>query len=51
LKQKISSLELVPSGGGCFEVFADRERLWSKLETGAFPEPTAILDAVSERVA
>ncbi len=49
LKQRVASLELVPSGGGCFEVTVDGERIWSKLETGEFPEENAILDDVAAR--
>jgi selT/selW/selH-like putative selenoprotein len=40
----------VPAGGGCFEVFVGKERIWSKLETGEFPEPEAMLEAVADRV-
>lgn len=40
----------MPAGGGCFEVSVDDERIYSKLETGEFPEPEAILDDVLARV-
>jgi selT/selW/selH-like putative selenoprotein len=36
----------VPGGGGRFEVFVDGRRIWSKLESGEFPEPQAMLDQV-----
>ncbi|MCC7138773.1 MAG: Rdx family protein [Planctomycetes bacterium] len=49
LKQKIRVLELEPSGGGCFEVHVDGREVWSKLKTGEFPEPEAILAAVGGR--
>jgi selenoprotein W-related protein len=39
-------LELEPSGGGCFEVHVDGRKVWSKLETGEFPEPNDVLAAV-----
>ena len=51
LKQKISTLELQPLGGGCFEVFVDGEQIYSKLETGEFPEEAEILGAVEALVA
>ena len=51
LKQKVSSLEMVPSGGGCFEVSVDGEKVYSKLATGEFPDPKAVVRAVTERVA
>ena len=40
---------MVPAGGGCFEVFVDDDRVYSKLETGEFPEEDEILSAVSAR--
>ena len=50
LKQKISSLSLEPAGGGVFEVFVDGERIYSKEETGEFPDPAHILAEVTRRV-
>jgi selenoprotein W-related protein len=44
-------LELIPSGGGAFEVFVDGNKIYSKLETGVFPDERVILDEVMERVA
>jgi selenoprotein W-related protein len=46
LKQDISSLKLVPSGGGVFEVSVNGKKIFSKKETGQFPDPEAILKAV-----
>jgi selenoprotein W-related protein len=37
-KQKIENLSLEPSGGGCFEVTVDGQLVYSKLQTGDFPE-------------
>lgn len=45
-KQRIASLEMVPSGGGCFEVDVDGERIYSKLETSEFPDEGAIIDQI-----
>ena len=36
-------LELVPSGGGVFEVDVDGERIHSKKKTGRFPDPARIV--------
>jgi selenoprotein W-related protein len=47
LKQKIRTLTLEPSGGGCFELHADGKKIWSKLETGEFPDEQAILATLS----
>ncbi len=46
----MTAFELVPSGGGCFEVAVDGETIWSKLETGEFPDDRVVLDRVRERV-
>lgn len=37
-KDKISALRLVPAAGGKFEVSVDGQLIYSKLETGSFPE-------------
>ena len=47
LKQKISVLELEPSGGGCFEVHVDVREVHSKLKTGDYPENDAVLKAIT----
>jgi selenoprotein W-related protein len=48
-KQDVSEMILVPDEGGKFEVFADDERIYSKLETGEFPEPGSIIQALESR--
>jgi len=48
LKQKISSFELEPSSGGCFELTVDGKVLYSKIETDEFPDES---DIVSKLVA
>jgi selenoprotein W-related protein len=37
-KQKVQSLTLVPSRGGCFELKVDGKLVYSKLQTGEFPD-------------
>jgi selenoprotein W-related protein len=44
-------VELVPSGGGVFEVDVDGEPLHSKRRTGGFPKPAGIVAALRERAA
>jgi len=51
LKSHISSLELVPGGGGVFDVALDGEQIYSKHQTGEFPDEGAILALVQARVA
>jgi selenoprotein W-related protein len=48
LKQGIAALELVPSGGGCFEVSVNSDLVYSKLQTGEFPEKSDVLRRVRE---
>ncbi|MBN1853343.1 MAG: Rdx family protein [Pirellulales bacterium] len=48
-KTKISSFEMVPSGGGCFEIDVDGERIYSKLATGEFPNESAILKMAKKK--
>jgi selenoprotein W-related protein len=45
-KQRIQSLELLPFGDGRFEVFKNDQKIYSKLETGDFPEETAIVKKI-----
>ena len=49
-KQQIGGLKLIPSKGGCFEVTADGELLYSKLKTGKFPDEQVILDTFAARL-
>jgi len=48
LKRRISSLELVPSSGGCFELTVGDELVYSKLETDEFPDEDEMLRRVAE---
>ncbi len=50
LKNDLSSLELLPSGGGCFEVYVDGTEIYSKLKTGVFPDDKSVLDTVRSHV-
>ncbi|MCI0705431.1 MAG: Rdx family protein [Planctomycetia bacterium] len=49
-KQKIKNFTLVPAGGGCFEVTVNDELIYSKLQTGVFPDEQAIIEAVGKRL-
>jgi selenoprotein W-related protein len=50
LKQRVQSLRLIPSRGGCFELVVDGELLYSKLKTGAVPDEDALVEAVADRL-
>jgi selenoprotein W-related protein len=49
-KQQISELKLIPSKGGCFELTVNGELLYSKLETGEFPDEKKMEEAVGKRL-
>jgi len=48
--QKIDSLELVPSSGGCFELSVGGELVYSKLQTGLFPDEAKLTKEVGRRL-
>lgn len=47
---EVSSLKLIPSKGGCFEISVGDELIYSKLDTGEFPEDDAIIASLQERI-
>ena len=47
LKQKVTGFELVPAGGGCFELTIDGNLVYSKLETGEFPVESDLVSKVA----
>jgi selenoprotein W-related protein len=49
-KQRIASLRLIPSKGGCFELVVEGELVYSKLKTGLFPDEDTIVKAVEDRL-
>jgi selenoprotein W-related protein len=49
-KQQISSLELQPSTGGCFELTVGDQLIYSKLATGEFPDEARITTEVGKRL-
>jgi selenoprotein W-related protein len=49
-KQQIEQMTLIPAGGGCFELKADGELLYSKLKTGQFPDEAGIVEMIGSRL-
>jgi len=49
-KQRLEGLELQPSSGGCFELTLDDDLVYSKLETGQFPEEDEMVTLVGSRL-
>ena len=44
----IAGLELVPSGGGRFEVSVNDTLIYSKLEQGRFPDPGELRSLIDQ---
>jgi len=44
----IGQLSLVPSGGGAFEISINGEKIYSKLQSGEFPDLKVIQSAVQQ---
>lgn len=49
-KQQINGFTLVPSGGGCFELSLNGELVYSKLETGEFPDEARMVAQLGKRL-
>ena len=49
-KQQLKGLELEPSTGGCFELSADGDLVYSKLKTGGFPDEEEMVAAIGKRL-
>jgi selenoprotein W-related protein len=45
-KQRIQSLELLPFGDGRFEVYKNGKKVYSKLETGVFPDDDTLVHEI-----
>ena len=47
MKQELgSTVEMIPSGGGVFEVVVDGTLVYSKKETGEFPDEAVLLESL-----
>lgn len=47
-KRSISRYVMIPSKGGCFELSVGGNRLYSKLETGSFPDEETLIREVGK---
>lgn len=43
-KQNVDQLTLIPSSGGVFEVYQNDEKIYSKNETGDFPNEDSVIE-------
>ena len=42
-------MELIPVSGGAFEVTVNGEKIYSKLDTGMFPDTDEIIEIISQK--
>ena len=49
-KRTISRFVMIPSSGGCFELTVGGKKLYSKLETGEFPDEDELVEAVGKAI-
>ena len=49
-KQQIKDLKLIPAAGGCFELSLNGELIYSKLQTGKFPDEQKMVDTVRTKL-
>ncbi len=49
-KQRLQGLELQPSSGGCFELTIDDQLVYSKLQTGTFPDEQVMVAEIGKRL-
>ncbi len=49
-KRKVGKFVLVPSDGGRFEVTVGKDLVWSKQETGEFPDNLALAKVIDGKL-
>jgi len=49
-KNRLGEVALVPSSGGAFEVSVDGAGIYSKLETGRFPDERLIVKEIGSKL-
>jgi len=42
-------MELIPTSGGAFEVTLNGEKIFSKLETGVFPDTDEMIEIIASK--
>jgi selenoprotein W-related protein len=42
-------MELIPTSGGAFEVTLDGEKIYSKLDTGIFPDTEEMINIIESK--
>jgi selenoprotein W-related protein len=49
-KHRVKGLTLIPSSGGCFELSLDGDLVYSKLQSGSFPNEDEMVKLVGKRL-
>jgi len=49
-KEKLEGVDLVASGGGCFELSLEGQLLYSKLQTGQFPDEDDMVELIGQHL-
>lgn len=49
-KNRLGEVALTPSAGGAFEILVDGENVYSKLQTGRFPDERALIQEIGAKV-
>jgi selenoprotein W-related protein len=49
-KRSISRFVMIPSDGGCFELTVGGKKLYSKLDSGTFPDEDKLVEAVGKAI-
>jgi selT/selW/selH-like putative selenoprotein len=49
-KQRVKDMKLVPGKGGCFELTADGDLIYSKLKTQEFPDEQSIINLLERKM-
>ncbi|MBN2476494.1 MAG: Rdx family protein [Pirellulales bacterium] len=49
-QDRVGKVKLIASGGGCFELSLDGKLLYSKLQTGEFPDEDALVKLIGEQL-
>jgi selenoprotein W-related protein len=45
----LKELKLIPSSGGAFEVIVDGDKIYSKLDSGIFPDADEIIEIIENK--
>lgn len=45
-RHDITDMNLIPASGGAFEVIVNDEKIYSKLDTGVFPDSSDIINQI-----